>query len=149
MRAVVQRVTSARVTVGAELVGAILEGLCVLVGVGRDDTPKDAAWLAHKVLQARIFRDEEDKMNRSVQDVGGAVLAVSQFTLYGDMRKGQRPSFAAAMEPARALELFNEFCEHCRGAGVPVQRGRFGASMLVELSNDGPVTLLLDSTRQF
>ncbi len=149
MRAVLQRVTSARVTVGAEVVGAIQEGLCVLVGVGREDTSKDATWLARKVLQARVFRDDEDKMNRSVQDVGGAVLAISQFTLYGDLRKGQRPSFVAAMEPAGARALFDEFCEHCRGAGVPVQRGRFGAAMLVELSNDGPVTLLLDSSRKF
>lgn len=149
MRAVVQRVTSARVTVGGEVVGEIGAGLCVLVGVGRDDTPADATWLARKVLQARIFRDPEDKMNRSVQDVGGAVLAVSQFTLYGDLRKGQRPSFTAAMEPGTARELFDEFCERCCEAGVVVERGRFGAAMVVESSNDGPVTLLLDSSRLF
>lgn len=149
MRAVVQRVTRAKVTVGGEEVGAIGQGLCVLVGVAGIDGEADAKALAEKVVGLRIFEDEQGKMNRSVQDVGGAVLAVSQFTLLGDVRKGKRPSFVEAMEPGRANELFESFVAACRGLGVQVATGRFRAEMLVELVNDGPVTILLDTHKAF
>ncbi len=149
MRAVIQRVTHAQVDVDDETVGRIERGLCVLVGVGEDDTEADARWLADKVTRARIFTDAQDKMNLSVQDVGGAVLAVSQFTLLGDLRQGRRPSFARAMEPERARELFDVFCSACRELGVDVSTGRFRAHMEVSLNNTGPVTLLLDSKKLF
>ena len=149
MRAVVQRVSSAKVTVEGRVVGAIGPGLCVLVGVGRTDVDEDARALADKVLGLRIFEDQDGKMNRSVAETGGAVLAVSQFTLYGDARKGRRPSFTEAMEPGRVNELFDAFCAHGRRAGVVVEQGQFRAHMLVELANDGPVTLLLDTARSF
>lgn len=149
MRAVVQRVTRASVRVGDELVGNIERGLLVLVGVASDDTAGDAGTLAEKVVHLRIFEDGAGKMNLDVQEAGGALLCVSQFTLLGDARKGRRPSFASAMAPEGALELFARFCEDCRRLGVPVESGRFRASMLVELVNDGPVTLLLDTRRVF
>ena len=129
--------------------GRIELGLCVLVGVGRDDSEQDAAALADKVVGLRIFEDDAQKMNLSVLDVGGAVLAVSQFTLYGDARKGKRPSFTAAMEPARAQTLFENFCAECRTRGARVETGRFRTHMLVSLENDGPVTILLDTQRAF
>ena len=149
MRAVLQRVSSARVTVDGVQVGAIERGLCVLVGVARPDTDADALWLAEKVVTARVFTDEQSKMNRSVADVAGAVLAVSQFTLLGDLRRGRRPSFSEAMEPDSARRLFETFCARVQQAGVPVQTGTFRAHMEVSLCNSGPVTLLLDSQRQF
>jgi D-tyrosyl-tRNA(Tyr) deacylase len=149
MRAVFQRALRARVTVDGEVVGEIGPGACVLVGVGRNDSEADADALADKVLGLRVFEDEAGKMNRSLIDVGGALLAVSQFTLYGDARKGRRPSFTDAMEPARANSLFQRFCEACRGRGVPPATGRFRAEMLVEIANDGPVTILLDTERTF
>ena len=149
MRAVVQRVTRASVTVEGEIVGSIQAGLCVLVGVGKDDAEADAATLAEKVVGLRIFEDADGKMNQSLSDAGGALLAVSQFTLYGDARKGRRPSFTDAMEPARANELFERFCARSRELGVTVATGRFRAHMLVELANDGPVTILLDTQRNF
>ncbi len=149
MRAVIQRVTRAQVDVDHETVGKIDRGLCVLVGVGQGDDEGDARWLAEKVTTARIFVDDDGKMNLSVQDVGGAILAVSQFTLLGDLRKGRRPSFARAMEPERARELFEHFCATCRALGVDVQTGRFRAHMEVSLNNTGPVTLLLDSEKVF
>ena len=149
MRAVVQRVRSASVRVGDELVGAIGPGLMVLVGVARDDAEADADTLADKVLGLRIFEDDDGKMNRSVQDTGGALLAVSQFTLFGDARKGRRPSFVAAMEPGRANQLFERYCQKSRDAGVSVATGRFRAGMLVALENDGPVTILLDTKKLF
>jgi D-tyrosyl-tRNA(Tyr) deacylase len=149
MRAVVQRVRRAEVRVGDETVGRIGTGLCVLVGVGRDDVEADADALAEKVVGLRIFEDEAGKMNRSLLEVGGAVLAVSQFTLLGDARKGKRPSFVEAMEPVRANELFERFCIACRGLGAEVQTGRFRAEMQVELVNDGPVTILLDTKKRF
>lgn len=149
MRAVVQRVRSASVRVGDELVGAIGPGLMVLVGVARDDAEADADTLADKVLGLRIFEDDDGKMNRSVQDTGGALLAVSQFTLFGDARKGRRPSFVEAMEPGRANQLFERYCQKSRDAGVSVATGRFRADMLVALENDGPVTILLDTKRLF
>jgi D-aminoacyl-tRNA deacylase len=147
MRAVVQRVTEARVTVEAEVTGQIGAGLCVLVGVGKDDSDALADALADKVVRLRIFEDDAGKMNQSLLDVGGALLAVSQFTLYGDTSKGRRPSFGAAMEPARAEQLFERFCRACRNLGVTVATGRFRTHMSVSLVNDGPVTLLLDTDK--
>ena len=149
MRAVIQRVNHAQVNVEGSTVGRIELGLCVLVGVGREDSEQDAAALADKVVGLRIFEDDAQKMNLSVLDVGGAVLAVSQFTLYGDARKGKRPSFTAAMEPARAQTLFENFCAECRTRGARVETGRFRTHMLVSLENDGPVTILLDTQRAF
>jgi len=149
MRAVFQRALRARVTVEGEVVGEIGPGACVLVGVGRHDTDDDADALADKVLGLRVFEDDAGKMNRSLLDVGGALLAVSQFTLYGDVRKGRRPSFTEAMEPERANQLFQRFCEACRKGGVNPATGRFRAEMLVEIANDGPVTILLDTERAF
>lgn len=149
MRAVVQRVRSASVRVGDELVGAIGPGLMVLVGVAQGDAEADADTLADKVLGLRIFEDDDGKMNRSVQDTGGALLAVSQFTLLGDTRKGRRPSFVEAMESGRANQLFERYCQKSRDAGVSVATGRFRADMLVALENDGPVTILLDTKKLF
>jgi len=145
MRAVVQRVTRAQVSVEGELSGEIDGGLCVLVGVGKQDTEADATALADKVINLRIFEDEAGKMNKSLLDAGGALLAVSQFTLYGDASKGRRPSFIQAMEPERAEELFEKFCAACRNGGVSVATGRFRTHMSVSLVNDGPVTLWLDT----
>lgn len=145
MRAVVQRVTRAQVTSEGELTGSIGAGLCVLVGVGQGDVETDASALADKVAKLRIFEDEVGKMNQSLLDTGGALLAVSQFTLYGDTSKGRRPSFVGAMEPARAEQLFELFCTACRNLGVTVATGRFRTHMSVELVNDGPVTLWLDT----
>lgn len=149
MRAVVQRVSRARVSVAGEVVGEIGAGLCVLVGVARGDDEAAARALADKVVGLRIFEDEAGKMNRSLEDVGGELLAVSQFTLLGDARKGRRPSFGDAMEPVEAQRLFELFCDACRAHGLRVATGRFRAHMEVELVNDGPVTLLLDTQRTF
>jgi D-tyrosyl-tRNA(Tyr) deacylase len=145
MRAVVQRVTQAQVTVDAELTGKIDAGLCVLVGVGKGDTEADAATLADKIVKLRIFEDQAGKMNLSLLDVGGALLAVSQFTLYADTSRGRRPSFVNAMDPATAEALFERFCAACRDLGVTVATGRFRTHMSVSLVNDGPVTLLLET----
>ena len=147
MRAVVQRVTSAQVTVEAELTGRIEAGLCVLVGVGKDDVESDATTLADKVVRLRIFEDEAGKMNKSLLDTGGALLAVSQFTLFADTSRGRRPSFVGAMEPARAEQLFECFCVAARNLGVTVATGRFRTHMSVSLVNDGPVTVLLDTEK--
>ena len=145
MRVVVQRVRRARVTVGDEVVGEIGQGLLVLLGVTHDDTIDDARWLAEKTIGLRIFADDEGKMNRSVVDVGGCVLVVSQFTLYGDCSKGKRPSFITAAPPEIAIPLYEGFVDAVRALGVPVATGRFGAMMDVELVNDGPVTLIVES----
>ena len=145
MRAVLQRVTRARVLVDGEEVGAIGPGLLVLLGVTHADTAEHARWLAEKVVNVRLFRDAEDKMNRGVADVGGSVLVVSQFTLYGDAQKGRRPSFIAAARPEQAVPLYEAYVNGIKALGVPVATGRFGAMMEVELVNDGPVTLILDS----
>jgi D-tyrosyl-tRNA(Tyr) deacylase len=145
MRAVIQRVTAARVTVGGEVVGAIGPGLLVLLGVAPSDGPDEVRWLADKVVGLRVFRDDADKMNRGVADVGGGVLVVSQFTLYGDCRKGRRPSFIGAAPPEQAEQLYEAFVEAVKALGVPTATGRFGAMMQVELTNDGPVTLILDT----
>ena len=150
MRAVLQRVTEARVLVGDRVTGEIARGLLVLVGIGRADGPEDVRYLANKIRDARVFEDEGGKpMDRSVADVGGAVLVVSQFTLYGDMRKGRRPSFDAAASPEAARPLYEDLVRELRAVPLPVATGEFQAMMRVELVNDGPVTLLIDSARQF
>ena len=149
MRAVVQRVSRASVKVDGEVAGRIAEGLLVLVGVGHDDSESDAVYLADKIASLRIFEDEAGKMNRSVAEVGGAVLAVSQFTLFGDSRKGKRPSFDAAARPERARELYQHFVECIVAAGLRCETGRFQEMMDVELENQGPVTILLDSKKLF
>jgi D-tyrosyl-tRNA(Tyr) deacylase len=145
MRAVVQRVTKARVMVEDAVVGEIGPGLLVLLGVAPIDTPAEANWLADKIVGLRIFRDDDDKMNRSVVDVKGGVLVVSQFTLYGDCRKGRRPSFIGAAPPELAETLYEAFVTAVKAVGVPTATGRFGAMMQVELTNDGPVTLIVDT----
>jgi D-aminoacyl-tRNA deacylase len=149
MRAVVQRVSRAQVTVNGEITGQIALGLLVLLGVGRDDTEADAIYLTEKVAGLRVFEDAEGKMNRSVQEVGGSVLAVSQFTLYGDVRRGKRPSFDAAAPPEKARQLYELFVEKIRAAGLRCETGRFQEMMRVELVNEGPVTILLDSAKGF
>ncbi len=149
MRAVVQRVSSARVRVADETVGEIGHGLLVLLGIGEADTDKDAEYLANKVVGLRVFEDDNQQMNRALLEVGGALLVVSQFTLYGDCRKGRRPSFVKAMAPEPANQRCERFIDACRAAGARVETGRFRAMMKVELCNDGPVTLLLDSGRTF
>jgi D-tyrosyl-tRNA(Tyr) deacylase len=149
MRAVVQRVKRAQVSVDGAVVGAITRGLCVFVGVGCDDDEAHALALAEKIVGLRIFEDDEGKMNRALGEMDGALLAVSQFTLFGDARRGRRPSFSAAMPPEAAEPLFVRFCEACRALGVRVETGRFRTDMQVELVNDGPVTLLVDSARVF
>lgn len=144
MRAVVQRVTRASVTVEGEVVGAIGPGLLVLLGVGEGDGKREARWLAHKTANLRIFSDAEGKMNLSVQDVGGSVLVVSQFTLHGDIRRGFRPSFVHAAPPEVAKPLVDLFCEAVAVEDVPVEAGVFGAHMVVDLVNDGPVTIIME-----
>ncbi len=149
MRAVVQRVSRAKVTVNDWVAGEIGLGLLVLLGVGHGDTEADAIYLAEKIAGLRIFEDGDGKMNRSVADVGGSVLAVSQLTLYGDVRRGKRPSFDAAALPDPARRLYEFFVERLRTAGLRCETGRFQEMMQVELVNEGPVTILLDSTKAF
>ncbi|OYT72301.1 MAG: D-tyrosyl-tRNA(Tyr) deacylase [Chloracidobacterium sp. CP2_5A] len=144
MRLVIQRVARASVSVAGETVGRCGRGLCVLVGVTRGDTEADADWLAEKTANLRIFEDEAGKMNRSLLEVGGEALAVSQFTLYGDARKGRRPSFADAAPPEQAAPLVTRYVDALRLLGVSVETGVFGATMQVEIHNDGPVTLILE-----
>jgi D-aminoacyl-tRNA deacylase len=147
MRAVVQRVTEASVRVGGEVCGAIGPGLLVLLGVGRGDSEKEAEMLAEKIANLRIFDDEQGQMNRSLLDVGGAMLVVSQFTLFGDCRKGRRPSYGTAAPPEEAKQLYEEFVARVRHRQIPVATGIFQAMMDVALTNNGPVTLLLDTER--
>lgn len=149
MRAVVQRVREARVEVAQTVVGRIDHGLLVLLGVGRDDGPDDVEWMAAKIRELRVFDDDAGKMNRSVDDVKGGVLLVSQFTLLGDCRKGRRPSFDGAAAPVVARALYEDVARHLRETGVPVETGTFQALMQVHSVNDGPVTLLLDSRKGF
>jgi len=149
MRAVVQRVSRAKVTVNDWTAGEIGLGLLVLLGVGQTDSETDATYLAEKIAGLRIFEDSDGKMNRSVLDVGGSVLAVSQFTLYGDVRRGKRPSFDVAAPPDPACRLYEFFVERLRAAGVRCETGRFQEMMQVELVNEGPVTILLDSNKAF
>jgi len=149
MRAVVQRVSRAKVTVNGERTGRIGRGLLVLLAVGSADTAADADYLAEKIAGLRIFEDKDGKMNLPVAAVGGSVLVVSQFTLYGDVRRGKRPSFDAAAPPDRGRELYEYFVERIRATGLPCETGRFQEMMQVELVNDGPVTILLDSAKTF
>lgn len=149
MRAVIQRVTRASVKVSGEIVGQIEKGLLVLLGVAQDDTDTDADYLADKIVAMRIFEHADEKMNLAVTEVGGAILAVSQFTLYGDMRHGRRPSFDAAARPEQARRLYDYFVEKIRATGVRCETGTFQAMMEVELVNDGPVTILIDSRKTF
>jgi D-aminoacyl-tRNA deacylase len=149
MRAVVQRVSHAKVTVDGEITGEIGLGLLVLLGVGHDDGEADAIYLAEKIAGLRIFEDADGKMNRSVLEVNGGVLAVSQFTLYGDVRRGKRPSFDAAAPPEQARRLYEFFLGRMRAAGLRCETGRFQEMMQVELVNEGPVTILLDSGKAF
>lgn len=149
MRAVVQRVTKSSVTVDGRVTGSIDKGLMVLIGVEDGDGEKDAAYIADKVTGLRIFEDENEKMNLSVKDVGGRVLAVSQFTLLGDVRKGKRPSFTRAAAPQEANMLYRKVIDGIEAQGVHVEEGVFQAHMMVEINNDGPVTILLDSNKNF
>ena len=149
MRAVVQRVRGASVTVDGTVTGAIETGLLVYLGVGHDDGPDDAAWLCDKIVTLRIFEDEEGKMNRSVGDMGGGILVVSQFTLFADARKGRRPSYGDAAPPSKAIPLYERFLELVKASGLPWGAGVFQAHMDVAYVNDGPVTILLDSKKTF
>lgn len=149
MRAVVQRVSRAQVRVGGDATGEINRGLLILLGVGQDDDESDARYVARKAAGLRIFEDDDGRMSRSVTDVAGSALVVSQFTLFGDVRKGRRPSFDQAAPPADANTLYEVFCEYLREEGVPVQTGVFRAMMDVELVNQGPVTILIDSSKSF
>ena len=149
MRAVVQRVSRAKVTINDWVSGEIGLGLLVLLGVGQQDTENDSTYLAEKIVGLRIFEDSDGKMNRSVQDVSGSLLVVSQFTLYGDVRRGKRPSFDAAAPPGEARRLYEFFVDRVRAAGLRCETGRFQEMMQVELVNEGPVTILLDSAKTF
>jgi D-tyrosyl-tRNA(Tyr) deacylase len=145
MRVVVQRVSEARVRIDGETVGEIGRGLLIFLGITGADTPEQAEWLADKVVGLRIFEDDTGKMNHDLLEIGGSALIVSQFTLYGDCRKGRRPSFIEAAPPALAVPLYAAFVDAVRARGVPTATGRFGAMMQVELINDGPVTMIVDS----
>lgn len=149
MRAVVQRVSSSKVTVEDNITGQIKKGLLVLLGVTNEDTSSDVDYMIDKILNLRIFEDENGKMNLSLKDVGGELLVVSQFTLYGDCRKGKRPSFTNAARPEVATPLYEEFVQKSKDQDIVVQTGQFGAHMMVDLINDGPVTMLLDSSKNF
>jgi D-tyrosyl-tRNA(Tyr) deacylase len=149
MRAVVQRARRARVEVGGEVTGAIERGLVAFVGAAEGDGDADLVYTVNKVVGLRVFPDEEGKMQRSLADVGGALLVVSQFTLFGDVRRGNRPGFDGAMEPVAAERLYDRFVAEARARGVPVATGRFRADMTVHVENDGPVTILIDSKRLF
>ena len=145
MRVVLQRVSHASVTVEEKVIGKIQRGFLLLVGVTHDDAMEDMEYLVRKIVQMRIFEDEEGKLNRSIQDIGGEILSVSQFTLYADTKKGNRPSFSKAAPGDVAIKMFEQFNGLLRDTGIPVETGQFGADMKVELLNDGPVTILLDS----
>jgi len=149
MRAVVQRVSRAKVTVAGEITGEIASGLMVLLGIADDDGQDDVVYLAEKLVTLRIFPDDDGKMNRSLIDVGGGMLVVSQFTLFGDCRKGRRPSFIKAARPEQADALYRSFVAEVQGHGIKTATGRFQTHMDVELINDGPVTLLVDSRKEF
>ena len=149
MRAVVQRVSSASVKVDQQIIGKIGIGLLVLLGVSVTDSQPDADYLVDKITGLRIFDDDDGKMNRRVVDINGAILAVSQFTLYGDIRRGKRPSFDSAARPEQARELYDYFVAQIRNRGLPCETGKFQATMSVELTNEGPVTILLDSSKLF
>ena len=145
MRALIQRVKRASVTIDSQITGKINEGLLIFLGVGEDDTEKQVQYLVEKCTGLRIFTDEQDKMNLSVKDINGEILVVSQFTLFGDCKKGKRPSFVRAARPETAIPLYESFIAHCKNTGLNVQTGQFGADMQIELLNDGPVTIWLDT----
>lgn len=147
MRAVIQRVEKASVKISGEIQGQIKYGALVLLGIGKNDTESDMKYIADKILALRIFEDENEKMNKSILDINGEILIVSQFTLYGDCRKGRRPSFDSAMPPNQAEKLYEEFVTYIKNSGLKIETGKFGADMKVELLNDGPVTIILDSTK--
>ena len=149
MRAVVQRVTSSKVVVDGKIVGSINKGINVLIGISCDDNEGDLKYIKDKIINLRIFEDENFKMNKSLMDIGGEMLVISQFTLYGDCRKGRRPSFSSAARPEVATKLYEEFIEKARKEGIVTKTGQFGAHMMVDLTNDGPVTILLESNRDF
>ena len=149
MRAVVQRVKNASVEVDGSIVGKIGKGLLVFLGVGEGDDNKNLEYMVDKILGLRIFEDNKGKMNLSLLDVGGELLVISQFTLYGDVRRGKRPSFTASANPDLAESLYDEFVERCKGKGVKTEKGIFGANMNIELTNYGPVTILIDSNKVF
>ena len=149
MRAVVQRVTSSNVKVGGAIVGEIGKGIMVLIGISKDDTMEDIIYTKDKLINLRIFEDSEGKMNLSLKDIGGELLIVSQFTLYGDCRKGRRPNFMEALSGEEANKLYEAFVEECKKEELTVQTGVFGANMEVNIANDGPVTLLIDSKKNF
>lgn len=148
MIAVVQRVSSASVRIGERTAGRVAHGLTILLGVSRNDAPPDAEYLAKKITELRIFNDAEGKMNRSLLDVKGEILVVSQFTLLGDCRKGRRPSFNRAADPEKGRALYEYFVEQCRRKGIRTETGEFGAMMMVEINNDGPVTLVVESRQK-
>ena len=145
MRALIQRVKRASVTINSEVTGKINNGLLIFLGVGEDDTEKQVQYLVEKCTGLRIFTDEQDKMNLSVKDINGEILIVSQFTLFGDCKKGKRPSFVRAARPETAIPLYESFIAHCKNTGLNVQTGEFGADMQIERINDGPVTIWLDT----
>ncbi len=149
MRVVVQRVTSSKVIVEDKIVGSINKGLNLLIGISKEDSEEDLIYLRDKIVNLRIFEDENDKMNLSLLDVKGDILAISQFTLYGDCRKGRRPNFMEAEGGERANSLYNKFVELLRETNLKVETGKFGAHMMVDIQNDGPVTLILDSKKNF
>lgn len=149
MRAVIQRVNFSSVEVGGKIVGEIKQGLNVLLGVGEGDAMTDVEYMSEKICGLRIFEDADEKMNLSLQDVGGEMLCISQFTLFGDVRKGKRPSFTSAAKPEEANVLYEAFVAAVEAKGIHVQKGIFGADMKVDIQNDGPVTILLDSTKAF
>lgn len=149
MRAVVQRVKRASVEVEDEIIGEIKEGLLVLLGVGEGDTKEDLDYMVNKILGLRIFEDEDEKMNLSLKDIDGEILVISQFTLYGDVRKGRRPSFIESADPKIADEMYEEFISKCKKEGIQTQSGKFGADMNVDLLNQGPVTIMIDSKKIF
>ena len=147
MRAVVQRVKKGSVEIEEKEIGKIEKGLVILLGVGQDDTEKDAEYLAEKIVNLRIFEDKEGKMNLSVKDINGQILVISQFTLYGDCKKGRRPSFISAALPDKAVKLYDYFVKSIKNYGLKIETGEFQAMMLVKIYNDGPVTILLDSEK--
>lgn len=149
MRGILQRVGWAKVETDGEIIGSIGRGILLLLGVSDDDTESDLKYIADKMINLRIFEDDNSKMNLSVKDIGGELLVVSQFTLYGDCRKGRRPSFDKAGNPEFANEMYEKFIDYCRQSGLKTQCGKFGADMKVSLLNDGPVTIMLDSTKLY
>lgn len=149
MRAVVQRVKKSRVTVEGRITGEISQGLMVLLGVGQEDSDADMNYLVEKIVNLRIFEDSDGKMNKSLLDISGELLVVSQFTLYGDCRRGRRPGFDKAAKPDTAKKMYDDFVNKCREYGISTETGIFQADMLVDISNDGPVTILLDSKKEF